>query len=244
MPPAEPAVVSPPLLEATGLRRSFGALTALRGVDLTLRSGEVLTVLGPNGAGKTTLLRLLAGLMRPTAGEVRLNGDRLSVRDAKTRRGVGLLSHQSHLYDDLTVRENLLFAARLYQLPDPAATTAAAIAEVELEAKADEPIRSLSRGMQQRAAIARALIHRPELLLLDEPFTGLDTPSAERFRALLAAQAAQGKGLVIVTHHASETWDFSTRVAVLVRGRWVLEEPCGGGLDGFLDRYREVAAHG
>jgi heme exporter protein A len=222
------------------LVRAFGALQVLRGVDLEVRAGEMLAVAGANGAGKTTLLRLLAGLMRPNAGEVRVRGRRLSRGDPEPRRSIGLLSHQTFLYDDLTPAENLQFTARLYRLADPAAAARAALEEVGLAGRADTPVRHLSRGLLQRAAIARALLHQPDILLLDEPFTGLDAPAADRFRGLLAAQLARGRALVLVSHHLAEAWELATRVAVLARGRWALESTRPADLAAFHARYAEL----
>jgi heme ABC exporter ATP-binding subunit CcmA len=228
-----------PLLAARGLRRAFGRVRVLHDIDLILAPGEALAVAGPNGAGKSTLLRLLAGLMRPSAGEVRVLGRVLAGGDPDARRAVGLLSHHSLLYDDLTLVENLAFAARLYGLPHPADTARSALAAAGLASRAHDTPRQLSRGLLQRAAIARALLHRPRVLLLDEPFTALDAGSAERLRDELRARRAEGLGLVIVTHHLAEVWDVATRVAVLVEGRWVCDEPKAGPLDAFLPRYRE-----
>jgi heme ABC exporter ATP-binding subunit CcmA len=228
-----------PLLAARGLRRAFGRVRVLHDVDLILAPGEALAVAGPNGAGKSTLLRLLAGLMRPSAGEVRVLGRVLAGGDPDARRAIGLLSHHSLLYDDLTLVENLAFAARLYGLPHPADTARAALEAAGLASRAHDTPRQLSRGLLQRAAIARALLHRPRVLLLDEPFTALDAGSAERLGEELRARRAEGLGLVIVTHHLAEVWDVATRVAVLVEGRWVCDEPKAGPLDAFLPRYRE-----
>jgi len=229
-----------PLLEGRGLTRAFGALQALRGVDLAVRGGELVAIAGPNGAGKTTLLRILAGLMRPTAGEVMVRGQRLTRSEPGPRRAIGLLSHQTFLYDDLTPAENLQFAAQLYGLPDAAAAVRIALDEVGLSARAATPVRHLSRGLLQRAAIARALLHRPDILLLDEPFTGLDAPAAERFRSLLRAQLAAGRALVLVSHHLAEVWALATRVAVLADGRWALELDRPGDLAAFHARYGEL----
>jgi len=234
-----PSCDGEPLLAARGLRRSFGRVRVLHDIDLTLVPGEALAVAGPNGAGKSTLLRLLAGLMRPTAGEVRVLGRALTGAAAEARRAIGLLSHQSLLYDDLTLAENLTFAARLYGLPRPAESARAALEEAGLGARAGDLPRRLSRGLLQRAAIARALLHRPRVLLLDEPFTALDAASADRLRETLRARRADGLGLVIVTHHLAEVWDVATRVAVMVDGRWVCDEPTTGALGDFLPRYRE-----
>ena len=225
------------LLEARGLQRSFGRVRILRGLDLTLREGEALAVVGPNGAGKTTLLRILAGLMQPTAGQIRVLGQPLQQGLAQTRAAIGLLSHQSMLYDDLTLLENLTFAARLYGLHRPREVAGSALTEAGLGDRADELPRRLSRGLLQRAAIARALLHRPKVLLLDEPFTALDAAAADRLRADLRVRLAAGLGVVVVTHHLTEVWELASRVAVLVNGGWAADEPRRGALDAFLPRY-------
>jgi heme ABC exporter ATP-binding subunit CcmA len=236
--PSSDGAAGHPLLEARGLKRSFGGLRVLRGLDLVLRAGEAVVVAGPNGAGKTTLLRVLAGLMRPEAGEVRVLGHPVRGADALGRRALGFVSHQSLLYDDLSLAQNLAFAARLYRLPRPGEVARRALETAGLAGRADESPRRLSRGMAQRAAIARALLHGPRVLLLDEPFTALDAASADRLRAELAARLAEGLGMVIVTHRLSEVWGVATRIAVLAEGRWACDEPRGGELATFLPRYQ------
>ena len=226
-----------PLLEARGLRRAFGRVRVLRDVDLIVQPGEALAVAGPNGAGKTTLLRVLAGLMRPSGGTIEVLGRPLRREGPDARRALGLVSHQSLLYDDLTLAENLTFAARLYGIARPRDAALAALEAAGLGARADDSPRKLSRGLAQRAAIARAMLHRPSILLLDEPFTALDTASAERLRGELRRRLAEGMGLVIVTHHLGEVWDVASRIAVMVEGRWAADEPRRGPLDGFLPRY-------
>jgi len=193
---------------------------------------------GPNGAGKTTLLRLLAGLARPSAGTVTIEG--APAREPQARRRIGLLSHQSQLYHDLTAVENLAFTARLYGLGEPVAAARAGLAAMGLADRADEPVRRLSRGMIQRVAIVRALLHRPGLLLLDEPFTGLDQQSSEQTLALLATERAAGQALVLVTHDAHEAWELATHAHLLIRGQWAFSGPREASLDGFLRRYREA----
>jgi heme exporter protein A len=228
------------LLAAVGIERSFGHVRVLRGIDLEVGSGEVLVVVGPNGAGKTTLLRVLAGLARPHAGEVRVLGRKLDRSAPETRRPIGFVSHQSLLYDDLTLEENLTLAARLYGIPSPRAAALRALDSVSLAERARERPRQLSRGLLQRAAIARGLVHEPRLLLLDEPFTGLDAAAAERLRSLLVERQQRGLGLLLVTHHLDEAWELATRVAVLAGGRWLLEEERAGSLVEFLSRYRAL----
>ena len=229
------------LLEARGLQRSFGRVRVLQGIDLSLGPGEALAVIGPNGAGKTTLLRLLAGLMRPTAGEVRLLGQLLGRGSHHARRAVGFLSHQSFLYDDLTLLENLTLAARLYLLERPVKVARAALDAAGLADRAGELPRRLSRGLLQRVAIARSMLHDPRVLLLDEPFTGLDAMASSRLRDDLQARLSNGLGLVLVTHNLSDAWELASRVAVLIQGRWVADEPRSGTLEAFLPRYHRLA---
>jgi heme exporter protein A len=229
------------LLEARGLQRSFGRVRVLHGIDLSLGPGEALAVIGPNGAGKTTLLRMLAGLMRPTAGEVRVLGQPLDRGSHLARRAIGFLSHQSLLYDDLTLLENLTLVARLYLLEHPVEAAQAALASAALADRAGELPRRLSRGLLQRAAIARSTLHDPRVLLLDEPFTGLDSTASSRLRGDLQARLSRGVGMVLVTHNLSDAWPLASRVAVLIQGRWAVDEPRSGTLEAFLPRYQRLA---
>jgi heme exporter protein A len=244
--PSEPA-----LLEAADLERRFGAARALRGVSLTVRAGECHLVAGPNGAGKSTLLRLLAGLARPSAGTVLLEGRILAGRPPRARQAappaepafrahIGLLSHQSQLYDDLTAGENLAFAARLHGLDRPEDRARAGLAAVGLAERADTPVRKLSRGMIQRVAFARAILHEPRLILLDEPFTGMDPVSSDAVRERLGALLRTGCALVLVTHDVLEAWELASHAHVMVRGEWMRSGPRGASMDGFLHEYREV----
>lgn len=182
---------------------------------------------------------MLAGLVRPTAGDVRVEGMPL-LGNPDLRRSIGLISHQTLLYDDLTAAENLRFAAGLYGLAGAAAVARTALEQVGLADRADDPVRSLSRGMVQRVAIARALLHSPSILLLDEPFTGLDTASADRVRTVLAGQRAAGATIVVVTHNPTEAWDLASHIGVMVRGSWAIQEERPAALEAFLPRYAEA----
>lgn len=213
----------------------------LDGISLTLAPHDCLLVLGPNGAGKSTLLRLLAGLIRPHAGTIHVAGRALTPDDPGARAPIGLVAHQTMLYDDLTLLENLRFAARLYAVADDRAVAAQALEEAGLSARASDRPRDLSRGMQQRAAIARALLHRPSVLLLDEAFTGLDTGSADRLRTRLLAERSRGCAIVSVSHHPAEAWDVATHVGVLAEGRWAMVAERPADLAVFENWLREQA---
>jgi len=231
-----------PALEVRGLTRSFGRVRALRGVDFALASGEALAVFGPNGAGKTTLLRILAGLLGADRGEVVVGGEKLARGDVRHRRRIGMISHHSLLYDGLTARENLEFYGRLYGLPDGPAATRRALDAVGLGDRAASPVATFSRGMVQRLAIARALLHDPEIVLLDEPFTGLDQQAAATLRDLLGRLRLERRTVVLVTHNLDEGLELSTHVAILVGGRFVECGPKTGDTAAYRARYAQATA--
>lgn len=185
-------------LAAAGLGRAYGARTVLSDLTWRLQPGEMLAVTGPNGAGKTTLLRMLAGVSRPTTGEVFLDGVSLSNGPAHIRRRIGYVGHQPMLFADLTGRENLLFFGRLYNAPRERIDEL--LAAVDMDRRADLPVHSCSRGMQQRLAVARALLHRPHLLICDEPLTGLDRAGQVLVLQLLEGHLAGG-GMAVVAGH-------------------------------------------
>jgi heme exporter protein A len=188
--------VPEPALSVDGLGRRFGERAALAGVSFELGEGETLAVFGPNGAGKTTLLRVLATLLRPHRGSARVLGARLPAEAWRVRGDVGYLGHDALLYRDLTVRENLRLYARLYGVA--AARAAELLEAVGLARRADDPVRELSRGMLQRAAVARAVVHDPPLLLLDEPRAGLDPAAADLLEPLVGRSS--GRTRVLVSH--------------------------------------------
>jgi len=211
--------VTPPPVHARGLERRYGALRALDHVDLTLARGEFLTIFGPNGAGKTTLLKVLASLVRPSAGVLSVFGLDPHAFPDQVKRRIGLIAHSGFLYGGLTARDNLLFFARLYDLPGAAARVEGMLDEVGLSDRADDPVRTFSRGMQQRLCIARALLHDPDLVLLDEPYTGLDQHASRLLRGILEQVRGRGRTVVMVTHHLEEGLGLSSRVAIMTRGR-------------------------
>jgi heme exporter protein A len=208
---------------ARGVEKWYGPLPAVRGIDFTLAPGEFLTVFGPNGAGKTTLLRILCGAVRPTRGEVTVGGDQVA-SDAARRR-IGLLSHQTFLYPGLSAAENLDFYARLYGLPRRRERVEEALLSVGLQDRRGDRVRTFSRGMQQRLALARTLLHGPGVVLLDEPYTGLDPHAAAMLRTVLERLKDGRTTVVLVTHNLSQGLEQAERVVVQVGGRWVSDEP-------------------
>jgi heme exporter protein A len=202
-----------PAVEARGVEKWYGPLPAVRGIDLDLARGEFLTIFGPNGAGKSTLLRMLCGAVRPTRGTVRLAGVELGGDDDGWRGRIGLLSHQTFLYPGLSAAENLDFYARLYALPDRRTRLMDGLREVGLLERADDRVRTFSRGMQQRLALARTLL--------------LDPHASAMLRAVLDRLKDGRRTVVLVTHNLSQGLEQADRVAVQVAGRWVSDERRG-----------------
>ncbi|HEX9940122.1 MAG TPA: heme ABC exporter ATP-binding protein CcmA [Longimicrobium sp.] len=217
--PSAPA----PAVACRGVEKWYGPLPAVRGIEFTLDPGEFLTVFGPNGAGKTTLLRILCGAVRPTRGEVTVGGD--EVASDAARRRIGLLSHQTFLYPGLSAAENLDFYARLYGLPRRRERVEEALVSVGLQDRRGDRVRTFSRGMQQRLALARTLLHGPSVVLLDEPYTGLDPHAAAMLRTVLERLKDGRTTVVLVTHNLSQGLEQADRVVVQVGGRWVSDEP-------------------
>src|SRR5512137_579306 len=229
------------MIEVLELVKTFGLKPVLRGVNFRAEPGEFVALLGPNGAGKTTMLRILASLSRPTRGEVRVAGYLLPSQASDVRRLLGVVSHQPLLYGDLTAEENLRFYARMYALSDVRRRVDEALSTVGLEARRGDLVRQFSRGMQQRLAIGRALIHDPQVMLLDEPYTGLDQDASVMLDGLLRHVAAGGRTVVMTSHDLPRAADLATRIDVLSRGVIAVtvprEEITSAGL---IDLYRQV----
>jgi heme exporter protein A len=217
-----------PVIEARGLEKWFGPHPAVRGIGFDLAAGQFLTLFGPNGAGKTTLLRLLAGALRPTRGEIRLAGEPMDHAEDGWRRRIGVLSHQTYLYARLSAAENLRFYGRLYGLDALEERIGRGLREVGLWERRGDRVHGFSRGMQQRLALARTLLHEPELVLLDEPYTGLDPHAARMLRAVLEHLKDGRRTVVLVTHNLSQGLELADRVVVQVAGRWISDEPREG----------------
>ena len=211
-------------IEVEGLGKSFGNHRALTGINLKVNSGEHVTVFGPNGAGKTTLIKVLSILMKPSAGTVRLDGSDISKTPTEVRRKIGLVAHQTFLYDDLTVYENLKFYGKMYDVPNLEEQIHNVVRWVRLEARLHDRVGTLSRGMQQRISIARAVIHNPSIVLLDEPEVGLDPHAIVMVREVLDSLSAGERTVVMTTHNLEQGIEMSDRVVILDKGRIVYQE--------------------
>ncbi|HEX9838616.1 MAG TPA: heme ABC exporter ATP-binding protein CcmA [Anaerolineales bacterium] len=200
------------------LVKRFGLKTVLRGVDFEVQPGEFVALLGPNGAGKTTFLRILASLSRPSVGEVKIAGYKLPGEAAQVRARLGVVSHLPLLYGDLTAEENLRFYARMYNIPNHELRVTEVLEMVGLEARRRDLVRTFSRGMQQRLAIGRAVLHDPDVVLFDEPYTGLDQDASSMLDDVLKTVAAKGRTVVMTSHDLARAEDLATRFDILSRG--------------------------
>ena len=200
------------------LVKRFGLKTVLRGVDFEVQPGEFVALLGPNGAGKTTFLRILASLSRPSLGQVSIAGYQLPQQAAQVRARLGVVSHLPLLYGDLTADENLRFYARMYNIPNPELRITEVLEMVGLETRRRDLVRTFSRGMQQRLAIGRAVLHDPEVMLFDEPYTGLDQDASSMLDEVLKTVAAEGRTVVMTSHDLARAEDLATRFDILSRG--------------------------
>jgi heme exporter protein A len=233
-----------PSVEVVELAREFGPTKAVAGVSFSLAPGECLALFGPNGAGKTTLLRVLAGLLKPTSGSARISGIALP-GGPLARSRVGLISHHTMLYEALSARENVTFSARLYGIRDARARVDDALKRMSMLERADASVRSLSRGMQQRVSIARAMVHSPQLVLADEPYSGLDESGARSLTALLQELRSAGTAIIVVTHNLVEGLSLATHAAVMQRGKFVRYDAAGRvDAKSYAAKYREALAAG
>lgn len=216
-----------PRVRVAGLSKRYGYRGILRGIDLEVWPGERVVLLGPNGAGKTTLLRILATLSRPTTGTLAIDGLPAGRHAEAIRRRVGVVAHQPYLYDDLTAAENLRFFARMYDVPDAPGRIDDVLRLVGLARRRDERVRTFSRGMRQRLALARATLHRPSLLLLDEPDSGLDREGVATLTRIIDHEAESGGSVLFTTHDLLFALKVADRVVLMRGGRLSLDVPAG-----------------
>jgi heme exporter protein A len=240
-----PAPDRPLMIEVRNLYKRFGLKTVLRGLDFRVQSGEFVALLGPNGAGKTTFLRILASLSRQAMGDVRIAGYHLPQQAAAVRRRLGVVSHLPLLYGDLSAEENLRFYGRMYEVPDLSMRIQEVLEIVGLAARRRDLVRTYSRGMQQRLAIGRAVLHDPEVMLFDEPHTGLDQEASLMLDTVLREVAARGRTVVMTSHDLARAADLASRYDVLSRGviaaSALRSEMYSGNL---LDFYRQALEKG
>ena len=239
---SEPLTNVTSVIAVEKLDKTFGARWALRGVTFHVAPGEIVALVGPNGAGKTTLLRILATLTRPNAGRVMIGRVPALEHANAARAAIGFVGHQTFLYDDLTAWENLNFYARLYDVPNREQRVRAAAASVGIENRPNDVTRTLSRGLQQRLTIARMLLHEPTVLLLDEPYTGLDKVAADLLDRIMADAKRAGRAVLFSTHDLERGLARCDRAIILKAGRVVHDLPRGAwqNLTGFMEIYARV----
>jgi heme exporter protein A len=206
------------MIEVKKLVKRFGMKAVLRGLDFHVQTGEFVALLGPNGAGKTTFLRILASLSRPSVGQVKVAGFMLPAQSAAVRQRLGVVSHMPLLYGDLTAEENLQFYGRMYNIPALNERITEVLDLVGLSPRRRDMVRTFSRGMQQRLAIGRAVLHDPDVMLFDEPYTGLDQDASEMLDGVLKNVAAAGRTVVMTSHDLARAEDLATRFDILSRG--------------------------
>lgn len=206
------------MIEVKKLVKRFGMKNVLRGVDFSAQPGEFVVLLGPNGAGKTTFLRILASLSRPSMGQVTVAGFSLPAQAAAVRQRLGVVSHMPLLYGDLTAEENLQFYGRMYNIPTMNERIGNVLDLIGLSARRRDMVRTFSRGMQQRLAIGRAVLHDPDVMLFDEPYTGLDQDASEMLDDVLKNVAAAGRTVVMTSHDLARAEELGTRFDILTRG--------------------------
>ena len=216
--PAEQAVV------VTGLHKSFGDGPVLLDLDLTVAWGEFLVVFGANGVGKTTLIKIMSTQARPDSGTVAVGGLEWGRNDSAVRRLVGVVAHRGLLYEDLTSDENLLFYGRMFGVKTLRRRVNEVLRLVGLEGRKDQKVRTLSNGMQKRLSIARAVLHEPYILLLDEPEAGLDQDALERLGGILEEWKKDGRTVLMTTHNLEQGWAWGDRVAILSGGNIAFQE--------------------
>ena len=213
-----------PMIDVVGLIKTFGLKRVLRGLEFHVDEGEFVALLGPNGAGKTTFIRILSSLSRPSMGRVLINGLELPAQSNEVRQMLGVVAHQPLLYGDLSAEANLRFYARMYRLKDFNERITEVLEIVGLGPARRELVRTFSRGMQQRLAIARAILHNPKVLLFDEPFTGLDQDASEMLDGLLTEVAAHGRTVVMTSHDLPRA-RLASRIDILSRGKVAASMP-------------------
>lgn len=231
------------MIEIKDLVKDFGKKHTIDNLNLKVDDGEFLTIFGPNGSGKTTLLKLISTLLKPTSGEISINGNDSKENGIELRRSIGMVSHETYLYDELTAMENLRFYTALYGVQltkEKVSNLKAMLKDVALFHRMNDNVGTFSRGMKQRLAIVRASVHNPKVILLDEPYTGLDRKGCNVLNGMLRRLNASGSTIVMTTHDIEKGYNASKRLAILIGGKIVFDKPKSEiGLDEFISKYGE-----
>ncbi|MDE3087758.1 MAG: heme ABC exporter ATP-binding protein CcmA [Chloroflexota bacterium] len=234
--------MSDPLITVDRIDKTFGARWALRGVSFRVSQGEIVALVGPNGAGKTTLLRIIATLSRANGGAIHIGKIPLAEHANAARGALGFVGHQTFMYDDLTAEENLTFYAKLYDLPNISPRVREVAQRVGIENRLSDVTRTLSRGLQQRLTLARMLLHQPAVLLLDEPYTGLDKVAADMLDQIMIDAKKEGRAILFSTHDLERGLAICDRAIILKAGRvaFDLQRATWKNLAGFMEIYAGV----
>ncbi len=212
------------MIALKGIKKTFGLFEALKGINLEFSTGKFATIVGRNGAGKSTLLKIMAGLMAPSVGEITINGSTFKNGSGMHREDMGVVAHQACIYPSLSAYANLLFYGKLFMVKELKNRVKEVLERVDLWERRDDPVTTYSCGMKQRLAISRAILHQPSLLLLDEPFSGLDPRAVEDLKALLCEFKDEGKTIIMITHHLDAGYELADRLTVLHKGKVVVDE--------------------
>lgn len=233
------------LIELTNISKVYGHVTALKSISFSLERGSFLSIFGSNGAGKSTLLKILSHQTRPSSGELTYSGVPLKKLSDDFRRNFGVISHLPFLYENLTALENLEFYARLYNVKKPAARAAELLKRVDLYSRKDDLVRTFSRGMLQRVSIARSLVHDPEMIFLDEPYTGLDSVASNALTSILEEQITSNKTIIMVTHDLGVGLALASDIIIMKRGDIVYNKKKADiDTENFSAEYLQYAANG
>ena len=212
------------MITLKGIKKTFGLFEALKGINLAFATGDFVTIVGQNGAGKSTLLKIMAGLMSPSLGEIIINGNTFKNGSGMHREEMGVVTHQACLYPSLSAYANLLFFGKLFNVEGLHGRVEEMLKRVGLWERKDDPVTTYSCGMKQRLAISRAVLHHPSLLLLDEPFSGLDPRAVDDLKALLNEFKKEGKTIIMITHQLDVGYELADRLTVIHKGRVILDE--------------------
>lgn len=227
------------MISVKNLHKTYGGTSALKGLDFEISKGEFVLVFGPNGAGKSTLLKILSTILAYSEGEILLDNSNITKNSNEIRKQIGFVSHEPFLYENLSALENLVFFAGLYSVDNPLEKSKEILITLQLDSRENELIRNYSRGMKQRVALARALIHKPDILFLDEPFSGLDLIGASIITNILRELKNKEKTILMSTHNFDDCADFAERILVLVDGK-IIFTTSNVDKDNFKSKYIEL----